>query len=55
MMISYLDIVWSLMFILMTRSRVYVENAGLSNVMSDFHSLADSRTLLCNAGAKYLY
>jgi hypothetical protein len=43
MMISYVNTHRSLMLILMTNSRFYVENAALSNVMSDFPSLADSK------------
>jgi hypothetical protein len=34
--------------------KVYVENAALPNVMSDFHSLGHSKTLLCNAEGEIL-
>jgi hypothetical protein len=39
------------MLILMASSRVYVENAALSNVCQIF---THQRTLLCNAGDKIL-
>jgi hypothetical protein len=42
------------MLILMTTSRFYVEDAALSNVMSDFTHWLIQRTLLCNAGGEIL-